>query len=185
MLALTVLPLPSLSTQRLELRSMKLSDAEDFFQIRSNKEAMKYIDRPLMDTVEQAQKMIMDCEEGMAQNQLLNWGIYLKGEEKLIGTIGFYRLNLEHHRGEIGYMLHPSWWRKGLMQEAIAAILDIGFDHYHFHSLEANLNPSNEASEKLLIKNGFEKEGYFKESYYSNGIFLDSLIYSKLAKNHR
>ena len=66
------------------------------------------------------------------------------------------------------------------MQEAMAAVLGYGFSAIGLHSVEANVNPDNQASVRLLEKNGFVREAYFKENYYYNGVFKDSVIYSLL-----
>ena len=84
----------------------------------------------------------------------------------------------EHYRAEIGYVLHPAQQGKGIMDEAIKAVLQYGFETMKLHSVEANVNPANTNSMKLLEKNGFVKEAYFKENYYYNGKFIDSVIYS-------
>ena len=68
------------------------------------------------------------------------------------------------------------------MSEAIKAVLEIGFKKYKFHSIEANVNPKNKYSIKLLEKNNFRREGYYKENYFFNGKFLDSAIYSLVAR---
>ncbi|HSC37593.1 MAG TPA: GNAT family protein, partial [Chitinophagaceae bacterium] len=110
----------------------------------------------------------------------ITWGIYLKTAPGLIGTIGLWRIIKEHHRAEIGYLLSPAWQRRGLMQEAMEKVLDYGFSVIGLHSVEANVNPDNEASIRILEKNHFVREAYFKENYYYNGVFKDSVIYSLL-----
>ena len=67
------------------------------------------------------------------------------------------------------------------MQEAIKAVLHYGFETMKLHSVEANVNPANAASIRLLKRTGFVQEAHFKENYFSNGQFTDSLIYSLLA----
>jgi RimJ/RimL family protein N-acetyltransferase len=66
------------------------------------------------------------------------------------------------------------------MQEAMIIVIDYGFRAMHLHSIEANVNPDNAASIKLLQRNNFVREAYHKENYYFNGKFLDSAIYSLL-----
>ena len=66
------------------------------------------------------------------------------------------------------------------MDEAMKGVLQYGFETMKLHSVEANVNPGNNASTKVLEKNGFVKEAYFKENYYYNGKFIDSAIYSLL-----
>ena len=55
----------------------------------------------------------------------------------------------------------------------------------NLHSVEANINPANEASTKTLEHFKFEREAYFKENYYFREKFLDSAIYSLLKKDFR
>ncbi|MGK0366715.1 MAG: ribosomal-protein-alanine N-acetyltransferase [Saprospiraceae bacterium] len=88
-----------------------------------------------------------------------------------------------HFRTEIGYILHPDYWRKGLMSEALQTIVGYAFTKTKLHSIEANVSVDNKASMALLEKNGFVKEAHFKENYYYDGNFLDSIIYS-LVKGH-
>jgi ribosomal-protein-alanine N-acetyltransferase len=66
------------------------------------------------------------------------------------------------------------------MHEALKAILDYGFQEMGLHSVEANVNPSNLASIRLLEKNHFIREAYFRENYFYDGRYIDSAIYSLL-----
>jgi ribosomal-protein-alanine N-acetyltransferase len=98
----------------------------------------------------------------------------------MIGGIGFWRLIREHYRAEIGYSLLFPFWNQGIMSEALSVVLDFGFNQMRIHSVEANLNPNNLSSERILLKTGFAKEGYFRENYYFNGRFDDTLTYGKV-----
>ena len=71
---------------------------------------------------------------------------------------------------------------KGIATEALERVMKYGFNEMNLHSMEAVIDPRNRASEKVLLKNGFEKEGHFKENTFFNGEFLDSVIYSKIKK---
>ena len=181
MLVLNFNPFPQISTQRLLLRAVSPSDANEIIAIRSNKETMKYIDRPLTVSTEDALQLIKKIIDHAAANEAITWAITLQNNNSLIGTIGFWKIDKEHHRAEIGYLLHSGHHQKGIMQEALSAVLDFGFTNMQLHSVEANINPANEASKKLLEKNKFIQEAYFKENFFYNGKFLDSVIYSLLA----
>jgi ribosomal-protein-alanine N-acetyltransferase len=112
-------------------------------------------------------------------NETLFWGIEWKENPgKLIGTICFWHFKHEHYRAETGYLLHPAWWRKGIMKEALAAIVRFGFEHLQLHSIEAHISPDNIASKKLLQSQGFVQEAYFRENFYFRGKFLDTAVYS-------
>ena len=185
MLNLKFSPFPVLQTERLTLRSITKNDANDLFMLRSDEKVMQFIDRPRAKSISDAEKLIQSTNILVQNNDAITWAICLKHQRKLIGTIGFWRIVKEHYRAEIGYMLHTDFHAKGIMHEVMKPVLSYGFTVMHLHSVEANVNPGNIASIKLLEKSGFVKEAYFKENYYYNDKFLDSAVYSLLIQNHK
>ncbi|HQE33471.1 MAG TPA: GNAT family N-acetyltransferase [Flavobacterium alvei] len=171
-------PFPNLETERLLLRRVVNKDVEQIFALRSDKEVMKYIPRPLVKTKDDALAHITMIDEKIDTNEGINWAITLKNNDKLIGIIGLYRIQPEHFRAEIGYMLLPEYHGKGIVSEAINEVVNYGFDAIKLHSIEAIIDPKNFASEKVLQKNGFVKEAHLKENEYYEGRFLDTVIYS-------
>ena len=171
---------PELTTARLVLRKMVNEDAPQLFEIRKNIDVMKYIDKQPHRTIEESNELINKIITAVENKEYIAWGLSLKTNPELIGTISFHRIEKEHYRAEIGYMIHPQFWRKGYTQEALKEVIQFGFKKMKLHSIEANINPNNLASASLLIKNGFIQEAYFKENYYFNGKFLDTAIYSLL-----
>jgi len=180
MLELKFTPFPDLSSERLTLRKITNEDAEEVFFLRSDGEVLKYIDRNAATSIEEAIQWITMIDEAIANNESIAWGLSLKNETVLIGTIAFWNIKKEHYRAEIGYALRPLFHGRGLMHEAMGAVLSYGFRIMKLHSVEANVNPNNEASIKLLERHKFVKEAYHRENYYFNGKFLDSAIYSLL-----
>ncbi len=178
MLEVNFTPFPLIETERLLLRQVEMSDSNEVFFQRSDETILKYLDRAPAKSIDDASVFIHSITESQNRNESITWGIELKSEKKLIGTISFWRLVKEHYRTEIGYVLHTKYQGKGLMQEAMMKILEYGFKEMKLHSVEANVNPDNSASIKLLVRNGFVKEAYFKENYFFDGKFLDSVIYS-------
>jgi ribosomal-protein-alanine N-acetyltransferase len=179
MLELNLHPFTPLETERLLLRQFTLDDAHDLFILRKDKQVMQHIDRPLAQSLQDSIDLIEKVNGAFDNNEGITWGITLKeNPQNVIGTIGYWRINKEHHRAEVGYLLHPGFQRKGIMHEAITAVIRYGFDQMKIHSIEANVSPDNEASFKVLERTNFVREGYFKENYYSKGKFLDSVIYS-------
>lgn len=180
MLEVNFSPFPVLTTERLHLVKVTKEHLHDMMFLRGNKEVMRYIDRPLIETIEAAEELMQKINTLYETNSGVNWAITLPGETKMIGNIGFHRIDKENHRAEIGYLLHPDYHRKGIMHEAITAVLTYAFHEMKLHSVEAHINPLNDASRKLLEKNGFVKEAHFRENHYWNGTFIDSAIYSLL-----
>lgn len=177
-------PFPELITERLVLRKMKDEDAEQFFKLRSNVEVMKHIGKQPMTTKDEATDFITMINGFVENNSGITWAMAKKERpEKLIGTVGLWRLIKENYRAEIGYMLLPEFWRKGLTNEAVLQVLDFGFNELKLHSVEARITPLNIASAKILENTGFIREAYFKEDFFFNGKFEDTAIYSLLRSN--
>lgn len=177
-------PFPELHTARLLLRKMNETDAEQFFKLRSNEKVMKHIGKKPMTSLTEALDFIKMINDLLDNNSGITWAMTLKEEPgKLIGTIGLWRLIKEHFRAEIGYMLLPEFWRKGITKEAILKVLDFGFNELKLHSVEGKITPLNIASAKVLESTGFVREAYFKEDFFFNGKFEDTAIYSLLGRN--
>lgn len=182
MLELNFNPFPVLETERLLLRQVTMDDAPDVLIMRSDINAMKYIGKPISTTLDDARDLIGRIEDGIESNTAIGWGISLKNNHRFIGTIGFHRIDTSNYRAEIGYMLLPEFWNKGVMSEAMNSVLDYGFKTLKFHSIFANIDPDNLRSAAILKKFNFVKEAYFKENFYFNGKFTDTEIYSLLNK---
>jgi ribosomal-protein-alanine N-acetyltransferase len=182
MLAINFSPFPNLETERLFLRRVDVKDVNEIIALRSNPETMKYIPRPLVKTTEDALEHIAMMDAKIENNEGINWAITQKGNPKLIGVIGHYRIKPEHYRAEIGYMLLPEFSGKGIISEAVKEVVKYGFKGMQLHSIEAVIDPENNASAKVLEKNGFVKEAHLKENEFFEGRFLDSVIYSLLNK---
>lgn len=178
MLELNFNPFPIIETERLILRRTTLKDADDYFILRSSPEAMKYICKPLHKTIEDTKEMIYKINEMINFNDGISWAVCLKTQQNMIGSVSFHRIEKEHYRAEIGYMLHPDYWKLGIISEAVNAIINFGFNQMQLHSIEAHIDPENVGSEKILQKFNFVKEAYYKENYFYNGIFLDTVVYS-------
>lgn len=181
MLELNFSPFPALYTERLFLRQIRTDDSDAIFRLRSNDNVMKYIDRRRATIVQDAIDIMNQMSDLLQKNEGITWAITMKEDPSvLIGTIGYWRFNKENFRAEIGYMLSADHWKKGIMKEAILALLPFAFDRMGFHSIEGCIHPDNLASAKVLEATGFVKEAHFKENYFFEGVFKDTVVYSKL-----
>ena len=181
MLHIRLHPFPVLQTARLRLRRVTHADVPAIFSMRSSPELMRYLDRTPAQSEDEALELFQKIDGGLRNNDGITWAITEHASPELIGSIGYWRIDKDNHRAEVGYMLQQRHHRKGYMQEALHAVLRYGFTDMRLHSVEANVNPHNQASIGLLLRNGFVKEAHFKENYYYDGKFLDSVIYSLLS----
>lgn len=176
---------PELNAKRLSLKAFNQSDAAALFEIRGNKDFVKYLGTHPMKTIAEAEEMITSNIHNFETSNGINWKICLKDSNQLIGYIGFWSLIQAHFRAEIGFGIHPDFANKGLMKEACASILDYGFTHLKIHSVLADVDKLNTPSIKLLESQGFQKEGFLRESFYFNGEFIDSVYYGLLESDFR
>ena len=182
MLALDFDTFTAVSGKTLLLRQLQQEDAADVYALRSDRELMKYIPRPVMKHREEAAPFIQSLLDGYEKKELINWAITKKDQNILIGIIGFYRMAKEHNRAEVGYILNRNFHRQGILQEALPLVCNFGFSVLKMHTIEAVIDPRNLASEKLLLKNQFIKEAHFCENFLYNEMYLDSVHYVLHAK---
>jgi [ribosomal protein S5]-alanine N-acetyltransferase len=171
---------PKLETKRLLLMEFVKNDSEELFKMRTDERVLKYLDRDPHKSVTESELMIEGMIKTYNSKEGINWIIRNKETVNVIGYIGYWRMRKEDIRAEIGYAMKPEYWGNGYMQEALNKVIEFGFNEFCLHSIEANVNPDNASSIKLLEKFGFKKEAYFKEDYFYNGKFCDSVIYSLL-----
>ena len=139
-----------LDTTRLLLRQLKETDVSAIYSLRSNEQVNQFIDRPTAKDPEEARAFIQKITE----NESYYWGITLKENGKMIGTICFWNLSADRKSAELGYELHPDYQGKGYMDEAIKEVIGFAF-RSGFTILEAYTQRDNLASTKLLLKHGF------------------------------
>lgn len=180
MLNPTFQPFPVLKTEHLTLRQLRETDKHEMFAMRSNPTLMHFVPRPLAQNTEEAVTLIAMVNDGISKNEMINFAITITGEDKLIGMVGYHRMLKEHFRAEIGYMLNGDYHGKKIMEEAVNAVVNYGFEGMKLHSIEAVIAPENIASVKLIEKCGFIKEAHFKDKEFVKGAFRDLLVFSKL-----
>lgn len=174
---------PVLETQRLILRRICLSDVEDILAHYSCDAVTADLDIESIHTREEAERIINFFERGFESRRWLRWGIELKSEARLIGTVGFN--NWERHRGfygEIGYDLSPDYWGQEIMVEALRPVLRMGFQEMQLNRIEALVLLSAEQSMRVLEKSGFKREGIRREYGFWKGRYWDELCYSLLKR---
>jgi ribosomal-protein-alanine N-acetyltransferase len=150
-------PFPVITTERLLLRPLAITDDEEIFTIRSSEIGNKYLDRPIAHSIEDARAFIEKITTGIAINKWIFWVIVWPPSNKLIGTIGLWNIDDANHIAEIGYELHPDHYGKGIMLEAMLKVLDYGFDTMQLQTIDAYVHKLNERSIKLLEKLNFSQ----------------------------
>lgn len=142
--------LGELHSARLLLRPFRIDDAEALFQLRSDPDQMHYLDREPMQMAGEAAEMIVRIQDDGLNGTGYNWALEAKPDSGMIGYAGIWRIDHKNSRGEIGYMLGKTYQGNGLMTEALMSVLLFAFTKAGLHSIEANVNPGNARSVRLL-----------------------------------
>lgn len=171
---------PVLKTERLVLSCPELTDAKALFDLRSDEEFMKYLGKYPMKEVREAEDYIQRIQDQFQAKQGISWKIATQDNPQFIGYIGFWQIEYEHYRTEIGYGINRNFQGKGYMKEALTALTHYAFNSLNIHSIKADIDPLNVASRQLLLACGFKKEAYIRENYYFDGKFIDSEYYGMI-----
>lgn len=175
---------PMLITERLVLRELRPGDAQQVFAMRSDPVVMRHVSRPLLASIHEASTFIERVTASVKAADSLQWAITMKGDDTFLGMIGFWRMEKEHHKGELGYMMARGAWGNGYMREAITAVVRYGFLDLGFHRVDALVRPENMASIRALEANGFHREGMHRQNVFANGIFHDTVHFGMLASGN-
>jgi ribosomal-protein-alanine N-acetyltransferase len=165
---------PVLETDRLILRALNNDDAEALLKLRSDEQVNLYLDRPPTKALADAQGFI----DKIVKAGALYWIISLKNSPGLIGTICLWNFDAEKSMMEMGYELMPEQQGKGIMNEALQAIIRYSFNNLQLRILAAVTHPDNEASAKLLKRNGFvlDEENKFVSEEDADGLMAYVLV---------
>lgn len=166
--------LATLNSERLVLRPLAESDAEAMHHFFSDEEAMRYWSSGPHETLAETQAYV---RTNATDPKYLTWAITEDGGEAL----GWVCL-IPGREGvaEIGYNLRRSHWRKGYVREAVAAVIDHGFNALGLRRISADTDPDNLGSNALLEKLGFQREGYLREEWTTHLGVRDSIIWGML-----
>lgn len=174
---------PVIESERLLLREILSSDAKSLFAIHSDPERMRWYGNDPMKDLSAAKEMVRAFA---AWRQLANpgvrWGIQIKGQKKLVGTVGLFSWNRNWQRCMLGYELLRQEEGKGYMREALAQVLAWGFQNMGLNRVEAQIHPENLPSMKLALALGFVPEGLLREMGFWDGKYHDMVQLSLLRR---
>lgn len=180
----TLLPglerLPTLTAERVQLRALARNDAPALFAVFSDPRVMRYWSSPPMTAVEQAEGLIEQIDDWFARRGGCQWGVVESASGSVIGTVTLHAFALPHKRCEIGYVLGSAHWGRGFAREALARLLRFAFDELGLARIEADVDPRNAASVRLVERLGFRREGLLRARWRVAGEVQDSALYGLL-----
>jgi ribosomal-protein-alanine N-acetyltransferase len=163
--------IPTVTTERLILRKMLPTDADDMFEYAQNPIVTQFLLWEPHVTRKFTQSYLKFIQSQYAGAMFFDWAVTLADSGKMIGTCGFARLDLPNRVGEIGYVLNPDFRARGIAVEAARAVIDFGFKNLALHRIEARFMQGNDASRRVMEKLGMSFEGFAKDSIFVKGAY--------------
>ena len=172
--------LPPLHTPRLTLRAVRMTDARDIFAYSKDPEVACHVLWDAHTSIHQTRGYIRYLQRQYRNGEPGTFVIELNAERRVIGTIGIMWIQKENNAAEVGYSLSRAYWNRGLMSEALGAMLGYCFDNLHLNRVEAQHETDNPASGAVMRHAGMRHEGLLRQRIYNKGRYVDVDLYAIL-----
>lgn len=177
--------LPLLHGARIDLRGFRQDDLQDFYAMHADPKVARYGSHPPFTELSQATERFERELSSRDAGRALAWVIADRDTDRLMGSTALFAIDREQGRAELGYALRPEHWGKGYAQEAVRLVLEHAFGTLHLRRIEADIDPRNTASCKLVERLGFVREGLLRERWNVAGEISDAAFYGLLASEWR
>lgn len=177
-------PLP-LRTERLVLRQVTPEDADDVHAYYGRADVSEHLLTRALSrdetAVEIQRRLSLNGGDGTPPDGL---GLVMVLEGRVVGDVVLIFQPPTYAQAELGWVVHPDFAGRGLVTEAARAMLELGFGHYGFMRMIAQLDARNARSAALCERLGMRREGLFRQDFWSKGEWTDTLRYALLAEEH-
>lgn len=173
--------LPELYSKRLTLRKMLALDAPDMYEYASRSDVTRYLTWNPHPDRSYTREYLEYLGNRYAAGMFYDWAIVFEPDCKMIGTCGFTSFNCTSDSAEVGYVINPDYWGRGIASEALELVLRFGFEELKLHRIEAKFMQENERSRHVMEKMGMTFEGYLRESMLVKGNYVTVGVCSILA----
>lgn len=160
---------PILRTPRLILRKLLKSDADDMFEYAGNPAVTKYLLWDAHASKKYTLRYLSYLQSRYKVGEFYDWAIVEIQSGKMIGTCGFTSFDLPNNSAEVGYVLNPTYWHRGIAAEALREMLHYAFEVLQLNRVEARYMLGNENSRRVMEKVGMTFEGVSREAVFTKG----------------
>lgn len=176
--------LPELQTARLVLRRLRDADQFDVNEYASTEEVPRFLLWTPHLNLRETKGYLEFMQKRYRKGLHSEWGIVIRDTGKVIGTCGFTSVDLQNESCELGYVLSPSFWGKGYMDEAFEAVLHVAFHDLKAHRATLRILEGNVHSCRFAERHHFRSEGRDVEAMQVKGEFKTVLRYALLKKEY-
>jgi len=174
--------LPAIDAPRVQLRWLTEPDVDALYTVFSDRGMMQYWSSPAMTARSEAEDYLRRIHDGFRGKTLFQWGVERKDDAQVLGTCTLFHLDPPNRKAELGYGMASTHWGKGYMTEALTALIGYAFGALDLRRLEADVDPRNVNSVRLLVKLGFQREGLLRERWNVGGEIQDTAFFGLLAR---
>jgi [ribosomal protein S5]-alanine N-acetyltransferase len=174
---------PTLTTRRLRLRLPVPADAVQFHALLALPEVTRFTNWPDAPSKARVDRYMRWMAKRHGSGKGCAWIIEDRRSAALVGAIRFNSIDKKSKVGVLGYETHPRFWGRGLVTEAVKAVVACGHEHFRLNRIEAWTLPGNPASDRVLEKAGFRYEGTLRQSAWFKGAFHDFRMFGRLASD--
>ena len=176
-----------ISTDRLMLTEITWDDLEDIHHLHSIFEVDEFNTVGLPKDIEETRQNVKPFIEAKGKNpqNKYTWSIKIIDSNKFIGLAGISLSNDKFKIGEIFYKLLLEYWGNGYATEVSRKIIEIGFETFKLHRIEAGFAIENIKSKRVLEKSGMTQEGILRKILPIRGEWVDSYIYSIIEDDYK
>lgn len=172
--------MPTLETERLILRPLCLDDTDDMFEYSKREEVTKCLTWSPHPDKAYTLDYLTYLQTRYKSGDFFDWAVVRRDTGKMIGTCGFTRFDFRHDCGEIGYVINPDHTGQGFATEAAQRVIRFGFENLALNRIECKYMTDNEASRRVMEKNGMRFEGVRRQGMLIKGSYRDIGICSIL-----
>ena len=173
--------LPTLVAPRLQLRWLEASDLDDLYRVFSDSDVTRFWSHRAWPHRDEAAIYLEAIQCGFDQGNLFQWGIALRGDDRIVGTATLYAIDHAQGRAELGFALAREHWGRRYAREALTVLFDHAFGPLDLRRIEADVDPRNQPSLRTLEALGFRREGYLRQRWRVAGELQDSVLMGLLA----
>src|SRR5262245_12028227 len=170
---------PTIELDGARLRPLRMADADAFYAYLRDPVVTELTSYPAA-SLPMVEAMIERYLSRWAAGELSKWGVALQSDDQLIGTCGFNEWSPVHRWAELAYDLAQAHWGKGLMRQAVAAVLQWTYQQDQVDRVHAFVRVDNRRSERFLERSGFVREGCLRSYRVCRGQSRDFYIYGLL-----
>ena len=173
--------LPTLDGGRVRLRAVRPADDADLLAVFGDPAHLRYWSHGPLDDLDAARRYREGIEANARDRALFQWAIPEPADDRMIGAATLGAWNRQNRRADVGFILRPDRVGRGLASDAVRTLIRFGIEGMDLHRVEADVDPANTGSIRLLERLGFVREGYFRERWFTFGSWKDSAMYGLLA----